>query len=421
MPGFEIFGDEERKEVMDVLETGVLFRYGFDQARKGHWKARTFEQKLCQYTGASHAHLCSSGTASLSIALAACGIGAGDEVILPPFTFVATFEAILHAGAIPVFGEIDETLCLDPTRLQEVVTPRTRAVVPVHMCGAMAQIDEIKDFCERHNLILIEDACQSMGGTFKGKSLGTFGDMGCFSFDAVKTITCGEGGGIITDNANLYKRADQYADHGHDHLGGSDRGADDHPIIGVNYRISELNAAVGVAQLNKIDAILATQRKNKKIIKDALSALNGKSSTKISFRVIPDPDGDSATFLSFFLHDEIQARQFKKSLDDNGVDGCTYWYDNNWHYIRHWHHLKEMKTAARLPLELLSSGSISETSSLSSSSEERSGSAKVYDYSRVSTPQSDEIMKRAISMQIKLSWTEADIEERIEKIKKAFI
>ena len=141
MPGFEWFGDEERKEVQDVLDTGVLFRYGFDQARKGHWKARTFEEELTKRLGSGYAHLCSSGTSALSIALAACGVGAGDEVIVPPFTFVASVEALLAAGAIPVFAEIDETLCLDPQSVRAAITPRTRAVMPVHMCGAMARID----------------------------------------------------------------------------------------------------------------------------------------------------------------------------------------------------------------------------------------------------------------------------------------
>ncbi len=407
MPGFEIFGDEERKEVMDVLKSGVLFRYGFDNARNGHWKAKTFEQKLCKHTGASYAHLCSSGTAALSIALASCGIGTGDEVILPPFTFVATFEAVLQAGAIPVFSEIDETLCLDPSKLKDVLTHKTKAVIPVHMCGAMARIDEIKAFCDNNNLVLIEDACQSMGATFKGKSLGRFGDIGCFSFDPVKTVTCGEGGGIITDSSYLYEKAAQYADHGHDHLGGSDRGADDHPIIGTNYRISELNAAVGVAQLNKLNHILEIQRENKRVIKEALSELNSRlsrysdsSDKQIEFRTIPDPEGDSATFLSFFLPNENYALKIRKKLADNGVDGCFYWYDNNWHYMRHWNHLKEMKTAAKLPIQVLNSNN--------------------YDYSSVSLPQSDAIMKRTISMQIKLSWTAQEIEDRIKKIRNSF-
>ncbi|MDY0378388.1 MAG: aminotransferase class I/II-fold pyridoxal phosphate-dependent enzyme, partial [Desulfobacterales bacterium] len=149
MPGFEWFGEEERKEVNEVLETGVLFRYGFDQARKGLWKAKSFESELAERLNVGYAHLCSSGTAALNIALACCGIGAGDEVVVPPFTFVATIESLLSAGAIPVFGEIDETLCLDPDRLEDVVTARTRAILPVHMCGSMARIDEIAQFCAR--------------------------------------------------------------------------------------------------------------------------------------------------------------------------------------------------------------------------------------------------------------------------------
>ncbi len=293
MPGFEIFGAEERQQVNDVLETGVLFRYGFDGARKGHWKAKTFEMELAQQLGVTYAHLCASGTAALSTAMAACGIGAGDEVIVPPFTFVATIESVLMAGAVPVFADIDETLCLSPEGLEAALTPATKAVIPVHMCGAMARIDEIKALCDRKGLILLEDTCQSVGASYKGKALGGFGKAGCFSFDPVKTITCGEGGALVTDDPQVYAAAHAYADHGHDHIG-NDRGAEDHLIIGVNYRISELNAAVGLAQLRKLDWILATQRRNKAAIKAAMQAIPG-----IAFRQLPDPDGDSATFLSF--------------------------------------------------------------------------------------------------------------------------
>jgi 8-amino-3,8-dideoxy-alpha-D-manno-octulosonate transaminase len=172
MPGFEIFSDEERKEVNDVIQTGVLFRYGFDHARDGHWKAKTFEKEFSQRIGSTYCYLCSSGTAALTIALASCGIGAGDEVIVPPFTFIATIEAVLNLGAVPVFSEIDDTLCLDPCALSNAITDRTRAVLPVHMCGSMARIDLIKNFCNKKGLKLIEDACQSIGGSFKGKSLG---------------------------------------------------------------------------------------------------------------------------------------------------------------------------------------------------------------------------------------------------------
>ena len=335
MPGFEIFGEEERKQVQDVLDTGVLFRYGFDSARNGHWKARTFETELAKRIGVSHSHLCASGTAALSIALAACGVGAGDEVIVPTFTFVATFEAVLAAGAVPVFAEIDETLCLDPASIEEKLSPRTKAVMVVHMCGAMARIDAIRTLCSRRALILIEDACQSVGATFNGRPLGSFGHMGCFSFDPVKTITCGEGGAVVTDDRKRYDLAHAYADHGHDHVG-DDRGAEGHAILGNNYRISELNAAVGLAQLRKLDTILSIQRHNKSAIKSAMQPFS-----QVSFRDLPDAGGDSATFLSFMLPDEKTARQTAKALAAAGVDGCFYWFDNNWHYLRQWHHLKE--------------------------------------------------------------------------------
>ncbi len=389
MPGFEIFGDEERKEVNDVLKTGVLFRYGFDQARGDHWKAKRFEEELARKIGAGYCHLCSSGTAALSIALAACGIGVGDEVIVPPFTFVATIEGVMTAGAVPVFADIDETLCLDPDALEKALTPRVKAVLVVHMCGSMAQIDRIRDFCEQRNLILIEDACQALGGSFHGQFLGTFGKMGCFSFDAVKTVTCGEGGGVVTDDPELYRIADAYGDHGHDHVG-SDRGAEGHPIMGLNFRISELNAAVGLAQLRKLDRILEIQRTNKRALKQALERIPG-----MEFRRVPDEEGDSATFLSFLMPDERAALKASAELGSAGVDGCFYWYQNNWHYIRQWDHIKKLKSAAPLPLTLFDS---------------------LPDYENLDLSQSDGIIKRTISMLIKLSWTEDEMRERIDRM-----
>ena len=389
MPGFEFFGDEERKEVQDVLDTGVLFRYGFDQARQGHWKAKTFEAELAAYLGSAHCHLGANGTSALSTALAACGVGAGDEVVVPPFTFIATMEAVLTAGAVPVFAEIDETLCLDPDRIQNVLTPRTRAVMPVHMCGSMARIENIKRLCDKKNLVLIEDACQALGASFEGKAVGTFGQMGCFSFDPVKTITCGEGGAVVTDDPDLYNAAVAFADHGHDHIG-DDRGLEGHPMLGYNFRISELNAAVGLAQLRKLDTFLQKQRAHKKAIIEGLKAVSG-----LRFRTIPDEQGDSATFLSFFLPDESAARKSSQAFAQAGVDGCFYWFDNNWHYLRNWEHLKGLKSPAPLGITLLQS---------------------IPNYETVSLPVSDDIMGRAISMQIKLSWTADELDQRIEKM-----
>ena len=170
MPGFELFGAEERKEVNDVLETGILMRYGFDGPRKGIWKAKELEAAICKTFGSKHAQLVSSGTAALTTALAALGIGYGDEVIMPAFTFVASFEAVLSVGAIPVLVDMDETLTLNPDAVRNAITPKTKCVMPVHMCGSMADMDALKAICKEHKLILLEDACQSIGATIKEKT-----------------------------------------------------------------------------------------------------------------------------------------------------------------------------------------------------------------------------------------------------------
>ncbi|HET9576060.1 MAG TPA: DegT/DnrJ/EryC1/StrS family aminotransferase [Nitrospira sp.] len=390
MPGFELIGEEERREVLQVLDSGVLMRYGFDSARNGQWKSRELEQALVARFGARHAHVCSSGTAALSTALAACGIGAGDEIILPPFTFVADLETVLLSGAVPVFAEIDHTLCLDPWSVAAAITPKTKAVLVVHMCGSMARIDALVDLCRTHKLILIEDAAQAAGASFRSKPLGTFGKIGCFSFDYVKTVTCGEGGAIITDDEEVYTLAQAFTDHGHDHLG-ADRGADKHPHIGTNFRLSELNAAVGVAQLAKLDHILDVQRMHKAFLKEGLAGLR-----RLTFREVPDPAGDSATFLSFLLPTEDEARQAAQALGASGVDGCFYWYDNNWHYHRKWDHIKTFASPGPLPIDRLGYGA---------------------DLTKIALPQSDGIMSRTISMLIKLRWTQDQVRDRLARMK----
>jgi 8-amino-3,8-dideoxy-alpha-D-manno-octulosonate transaminase len=391
MPGTELFGAEEKKEVMDVLETGILFRYNHDQQRNGHWKARSFENDLAQYHGVKYAHLTSSGTTADNLALACCGIGAGDEVIVPTFTFIAPVEAVLQAGAIPVFAEIDETLCLYPAGIEAVITPRTKAVMLVHMCGSMAQIDKIVEVCKKHNLILIEDTAQALGATFNGKPLGTFGKIAVYSFDFFKIVSAAEGGAIITDDPSLYETASQHADHGHSHVG-NNRGAEPHHIIGTNYRISELHAAIGLAQFRKLPYILERQRENKFLLEQALTNFN-----QITFRNIPDKKGDSATFLDFFLKDEQTTRKVLKSFDKHGI-GYAYWYDNNYHYFKNWEHIRQLKTAARLAISLFK---------------------PPQDYATLRIPQSDSIISRLVSIQIRITWSKDEIQNLIEKINNA--
>lgn len=389
MPGFELFGDQERNEVNKVLETGVLMRYGFDGMRNGQWKALELETALAKRMGVKHAQLVSSGTAALTVALASAGVGAGDEVILPTFTFVASFEAVLAIGAVPVLCDIDDTLTLDPEAVEKLITKKTRVIMPVHMCGSMADLKSLKALCDKHELILLEDACQAIGGTYEGKPLGSYGDLGCFSFDYVKTITCGEGGALITNNDSYKQHADQYSDHGHDHVG-SDRGAETHPYLGYNFRISELNAAVGVAQLARLDEFLAIQKKHYSIIREALSGIDG-----ITFRRVPEAGEENYSFLSFFLPDETSARNVQKAFAEAGIDGCFYWYDNNWHYIRKWDHLKQMKSLGKLPEEVLN---------------------QMPDYNAGDFSASDHWMGRNISVLIKLGWEDTAVRERAGKM-----
>src|SRR5450631_2244518 len=346
MPGFELFGSEERKEVNDVLETGILMRYGFDGPRKGIWKSRELEAAICQTFGSSYAQLVSSGTAAITTALAALGVGAGDEVIMPVFTFVASFESVLSIGAVPVLAEVDETLTLDPESVRKAITPRTKCVMPVHMCGSMADLDALQEICREHKLILLEDACQSIGASYKGKSLGTIGDAGTLSFDFVKTVTCAEGGAVLTNNKSVYTNADGYSDHGHDHIG-NDRGAELHPFIGYNFRISELHAAVGLAQFRKLDIFLSIQKKNHQYLQAELSKIQG-----IKFRTIPDPAGDSHTFLSWFMPSRQLTEAVVAEMKVQQIFGGNfYWFEHNWHYIRKWDHLKSEKTLNRLAPE----------------------------------------------------------------------
>lgn len=392
MPGFELWSDKERKEVNDVLETGILMRYGFDGPRKGIWKSKELEEAICKRFDCEYAQLTSSGTSALTTAMSVLGIGYGDEVICPSFTFVASFEAIISVGAVPVLVDIDETLTLSPEAVRKAITPKTKAIMPVHMCGSMADMDALVAICKVHNLFLLEDACQSIGGTYKGKHLGTIGDAGTFSFDFVKTMTCAEGGVVMMNDKALYEKCDGYTDHGHDHKG-ADRGADLHPFIGYNFRISELHAAVGLAQIRRVDEFLAIQKKNHALLKNVLAQVAG-----VSFRHVPDPVGDSCSFVSWFLPTkEITSAVVKQMKAEGILPGNFYWFENNWHYISKWDHLKNATTLNAVHPDL---------------------KAEVMEQANKDFAASDAIMSRCISTAISLLWTAEQIKEKGEKMVK---
>ena len=389
MPGFERFGDLEREELKDVLDNGVLMRYGFEGMRNGHWKAKTLEMELKNTLECNYVQLVSNGTSAVSVALASAGVGAGDEVIMPTFTFVASFEAILMLGAIPVLVDIDDTLGLDAKAVEDAITSKTKVVMAVQMCGSMANMNALQAVCSKHNLLLIEDACQAIGGRYNSKPLGSIGDLGCFSFDFVKTITCGEGGAVITNNKDYYINADGFSDHGHDHFG-NDRGAESHPFLGYNFRISELHAAVGLAQIKRLPEFLAVQKKNYTVLRDAISEI-----PEVTFRTVPDGGEESYAFLNFFLPNLDSARKTIDNFKENGIDACWHYYDNNWHYVRKWDHLKEAKSLFPISQEIKDALNI---------------------LSDKTFTQSDHYIGRNISCLIKLSWIAEEVKARAFKM-----
>jgi len=339
MPGYEWIGETEKEQVNEVLDTGILFRYEFPNERKGIFKVKDFEEKFAHYTGAVYAQAVTSGTAALKVALTALGVRPGDEVITQGFTFIATFEAIIEAGAVPIPAEIDLTLNMDPQDFEKKITDRTRAVIPVHMLGSPARIQEIIEIARKRDIRVIEDTAQALGAAVGGKKLGTWGDMGTFSFDFYKTITTGEGGMVVTNDRELYIRASEYADHGHDHNPAVSRAFDGRSFLGYNYRMNEMQGAIGLAQLMKLDEMIERQQQNQALIRETLESIEG-----ITMRELPEKGKDSFSHVCFFLPDAEKAGAFHKSLTGKGVS-AIYFKNNLWHFLPNWEHMLGRKTA----------------------------------------------------------------------------
>ena len=334
MGGAELIGKEEREVVSEVIDRGVLFRYGFNEKRKNIFRVLEFEGEFRKYMGCSYALGVASGSAALRVALAALGMKRGDEIITQSFTFVATVEAILEAGGVPIIAEVDKSLNLDPEDLEAKISDKTRAIIPVHMLGVPARMDEIMAVARKKNIPVLEDSCQACGSSYRGKKTGTMGALGTYSFDYVKTLTTGEGGMVVTDDKRLYDLANYYHDHGHEHNPELPRGEDSHSITGFNYRMNEIQGAMGKVQLDRLDFVLAEQRRHKAEIKKAIGEIRG-----IEFRELPDPAGDGGDTLAFFLPDGQKARAFNESLAKGKIDTKILPSAMNWHFVGNWNHI----------------------------------------------------------------------------------
>lgn len=335
MPGFELIGKEERKAVNEVFEKGkgILMRHSFEKERK-FYKVAEFEREFAKKFNIQYARAVTSGTAALKIALKALEVGPGDEVITQSHTFVATVEAIIDAGAIPVLTEINKTLNMDPQDLRSKINEKTKAIIPVHMLGVPCQMDEILEIAKERNIPILEDTAQALGGEYRGKKLGTIGEVGIFSFDFAKPLTTGEGGMVVTNDRELYLRAKEYSDHGHEENPNFPRGEDTRKRAGFNYNMMELQGAIGLAQLKKLDYAMEKQRENKRKIKEAL-----KEISQIEFRELPDPAGEIGDTLVFFLENKEKAQKFAKLWQEKGFGTKNLPSALKWHFADTWEYM----------------------------------------------------------------------------------
>ncbi len=329
MPGTELFDQMEIDAVCDVLRRKMVHRYSSHAARAGVYRVSEFETALAGRVGSRHALAVSNGTSALFVGLKAMGIAPGDEVITSAFTFIATVEAIIGCGAIPVLADVDETLGMDPASVARKITPRTKAIMPVHMFGAATRMEPLLKLGRTYGIPVVEDSCEVTGGTYKGKALGTFGLWGTYSFDPNKYVTTGEGGAIVTDDEELYTKMEYYHDHGHVHRLDIERGAEDKCGLGLNFRMSEIEGALGLVALKKMDTALSLLRSTKRKV------LDGVAGTGLTPRPVPNPEGDIATHIVFLLPSAEAAKRFQAVTAECGMPVGIIG-ENTWHYAKHW-------------------------------------------------------------------------------------
>lgn len=347
-PGGLEIGEEEKKAVMQVLDDKYLFRYYGPSDVES--KVKLFEEEFSSKIGVKHTLATNSCTSALISSLVALGVGPGDEVIVPGYTFFASCAAIIAAKAVPVIAEVDDSLTIDPVDIEKKITPRTKAIITVHMRGVPCDMDKILAIASKHNIKVLEDVAQATGGSYKGKRLGSLGDMGAFSFQYHKIITAGEGGAVATDDMMLYERAMSY----HDTAacwrpGGPEKRYakeryNGELFPGVNYRMNEISGAILRVQLERLDGLLAKMRLNKLRIKNAISGIKG-----IDFRRLNDPEGDTGIVLIFFLPNPEITGKFAEALKAEGIAASSMHNKSvpDWHVYSHWDMILNKWTATQ--------------------------------------------------------------------------
>lgn len=300
IPLFKICWDKKDTEMVnEAIRRGMFWAIGPNIEK--------FEEMLARYVGTKYALVFNSGTSALHAVLLACGIGPGDEVIVPSFTFIATANAPLFVGAKPIFADVEEkTFGLDPEDVNSKITKKTRAIMPIHYGGAPCLITELKTIAERYNLLLIEDAAESLGATVNGKKVGSFGNAAILSFCSNKVITTGEGGAVVTDSVDTYEKLKLIRSHGRAETANYFASVDymDYVTLGYNFRMSDITAALGISQLEKIDRVIELRRRNAKM-------LSGKL-TRIAEIEVPHPPD---SFFHVYQMYTIRVKEGKEKRD----------------------------------------------------------------------------------------------------------
>jgi dTDP-4-amino-4,6-dideoxygalactose transaminase len=393
-PGGMRIGIEEERAVLNVLRSKRLFRY-YGPA-PGPSQTDLFEQEFAAHMGAAYALAVSSGTAALMCAMASLGIGPGDEVIVPAYTWIATASAAVALGAVPVIAEIDESLTLDPADVECHINSHTRAIVAVHMRGSPCQMDALTEIAHRRGVALIEDVAQAAGASFHDKRLGTWGNVGAFSLQFNKIMTSGEGGVLLTNNHALYKRAIMY----HDVVGGYRHHIPPDEILpGVNFRMSELQAAVALAQLGKLEGVLADMRCNHAAIVERIADRVQASGAML--RRLHDPAGDAGLALVLLLPTAERARWAVDALRAEGVGAMALYRPDieDYHVYCYWAPIMNRKT-------------------WSEQGDPWRWAPRVVEYAHDMCPRSLDLLSRSVHIDISPDLSESQIEEVADALKK---
>jgi 8-amino-3,8-dideoxy-alpha-D-manno-octulosonate transaminase len=336
MPGFEWIDYKEENAVKKIFKDGaVLMAHGFEKTRK-NFHVREFENKAKSYFNSKNCLAVSSGTAAIKIALKSIGVKPGDEIITQSFNFIATIEAILDCGAKPIIANVDKSLNINVKEIEKLITKKTKAIIPVHMLGTSCNMSFVKKLGSKYNLKIIEDNCESVGAKYKNQFLGTIGNLGIFSFDHGKIITTGEGGMILTNNKLLAKFCREYHDHGHQNNKKFPRGKDTRKIYGFNYRMTEIQGAIGKIQLSKLKKIIQFNKKRYLALEKIISPF-------FEMRKIEDHTSIIYDTLIFFQKDNFKKKKIISILQKMGFGTKNLPDAMEWHCSYFWKHSLEKK------------------------------------------------------------------------------